>query len=162
MGTSYVYVNLDKRQHFRCGLCTASSGFAAIGHGPGARALALLLCERGSWHGDRISVLADSSDTWDGLHGESINIEPEVLLMLIDVDGMAWLERPLAESSLVFSRICTLASHLRHAGLIQWLDRSFGAGKWQRRQENYLKENTPGPWLGHVIAARDRALKLIA
>lgn len=162
MGASYIYLNRDQRQHFRCGLFTAGSGFSALGHGPGARALALLLCERGSWQGDRIAVLADTSETWDGVHRESLNIEPEVVLMLIDIDGMAWLEKPLSESSLVFSRICTLASHLRHAGLIQWLDRSFGAGKWQRRLEIHAKENTPGPWLEHVIAARDRGLRLFA
>lgn len=160
MGSSYVYLNHDKRQYFRCGLFLASSDFSAIGNGPGGRALALLLSERGSWNGERVSAVSDTSEGWEAVHGELMNIEPEVALMLIDIDGLAWLEEKLADSNLVFSRLCALASHQRHPGIGQLLDRTFGAGNWQRRYRNYLRENTPWPWLEQVTAARDRRLNL--
>src|SRR5262245_31611405 len=98
MGVTYFYVNRGKRQFFTCGLF-ASARFPSIGRGHSARALAILLSERGTWRGDRIAVIGDTSDEFSELQRTGLDIEIEVVLMLMKVDGLGWIQAELDESS---------------------------------------------------------------
>jgi hypothetical protein len=161
MGVTYFYVNLDKRQFFTCGLFGRSSRYSGIGLGPSARALAILLSDRGTWRNDRISIVGDTSEEFSDLLWNGLNIEVEVVLMLIDVDGLEWVEAELDDDILAFEAMCDLAFHLRHLDVVRMLDRKHGAGKWQRKYEHHVRGNTD-IWAEKVIEARDRGIKILA
>src|SRR5262249_21423127 len=135
MSLAHIYLNRDKKQFFHCGLLGFGSHFSAIGMGPGARALAILLSERGQWRNDRISVVAETSKEFDDALSNAVDIEVEVELMLLDVDGLGWIEELLETSIIAFRTMCAFAIHLRHPKVIKMLDRRFGAGNWQRKYE---------------------------
>jgi hypothetical protein len=160
MGVSYFYANQDKRQFFNCGLCGLNSRFWAIGSGPGSRALTILLSSFGTWNGDRISVVADTSEEFDELVIRGINVEIEAELMLTQFDGLSWLEEQLDLSITTFTRVCCYALLLRHAGITEMLNRKYGVGKWQQQYENHLQANTD-LWSEKVIEAKNRGLDLL-
>jgi hypothetical protein len=163
MGVYYHYVNHDKRQHFICGLCSWDDRFSGIGRGPGARALAILLSERGTWRNDRISVIGDDgvdSKEFEYIFVNYIDIEIEAQLMLLDVDGVEWIEAVIDSSPNAFSNLCQFAIHLRRPDVIALLDAKYGVGNWQRRYEEYLKRNTD-TWSQKIVEAGNRRLKLL-
>lgn len=160
MGVDYIYVNQDKGQFYRCGLLGWSSRFSAIGFGPGARALAILLSERGTWRNDRISVIAETSKEFDEIFINAVDIEVEAELMLIDVDGLEWIEAELERSILAFERMCAFALLLRRSDIVNLLDKKFGVGKWQRQYEKHLQANTD-LWSQKIIEAENRHLKIL-
>jgi len=159
MGVAYIYVNHDKGQFFR-GLLGWSSRFSAIGLGPGARALAILLSERGTWRNDRISVVGDTSKEFDEIFINALDIEVEVDLMLIDVDGLEWVEAELERSILAFEKMCAFALLLRRSDLVSMLDKKFGVGKWQKRYAKHLQINTD-LWSHKIVQAKNRSLKIL-
>ena len=160
MGVDYVYLNGDKRQFFHCGLSGFSSRFSAIGAGPGARALAILLSERGSWRNDRISVVADTSPEFDDVFLTGTDVGVEVELMLLDVDGLDWIEGRLEDSGIAFENVCAYAIHLRRADVIRMLDKTFGAGVWQRKYERLLQSGA-ADWSQKVSDAGFRHIRLL-
>jgi hypothetical protein len=160
MGVSYFYLNYAKGQFYHCGLLGWSSRFSAIGSGPGARALAILLSERGTWGTDRISVVADGTKEFDKVFINSLDIEVEVELMLIDVDGLEWIEAELEQSSRAFVKMCAFALLLRRSDILNMLDKKFGVGKWQQRYQKHLKANTD-TWSQRIIEAQSRGLRLL-
>ncbi|QEL14448.1 hypothetical protein [Limnoglobus roseus] len=162
MGLSYFYVNHDKDQFFACGL--GSNGrFWAIGQGRGSRALTILLSSHGTWKGDRISVVDDASEEFEELVVRGLNIEVEVELMLIQFDGLGWLEEwldsPIPEFA-TFARCCSYAILLRHPRITEMLNRKYGVGKWQQQYEKYLQGNTD-LWSDKVIDAKNRGIALL-
>lgn len=159
MGVSYSYVNHDKRQYFTCGLFTGDR-FSSIGYGHSARALAILLSERGDWRGNRVSVIGDTSDEFAVLQRNGLNVVVDVVLMLIEIDGLDWIEAELDNCTDAFMLLCNLALHLRRPDVLRLLDKKLGAGKWQRAYDNHVKGNTD-LWLQKVIEARDRGLRLL-
>lgn len=159
MGVDYIYVNHDKGQFYYCGLLGWSSRFSAIGFGPGARALAILLSERGTWRYDRISVVADTAKEFDEIFISSVDIGVEVELMLIDVDGLEWIEAELERSALAFEKMSAFALLLRRSDIANMLDKKFGVGKWQRRYEKHLQANTD-LWSQRIVEAQNRRLKI--
>ena len=161
MSVSYIYLNADKGQFFHCGLLGYASSFSAIGSGPGARALAILLSERGTWRNDRIAVVGDTSQEFDRALHTGVDVEVEVELMLLDIDGLAWVEELLEKSIIAFRTMCAFALHLRHPNVIRMLDNKFGVGKWQRKYENELKANTD-LWSQMVVDAGIRRIQLLA
>ena len=56
MGNCYSFVNHDKQQFFHVGLFSYNSRLAAIGEGPGVRALAILLNPQEKTHLGRASA----------------------------------------------------------------------------------------------------------
>jgi hypothetical protein len=161
MGVDYIYLNQDKRQYYRCGIFGWGSHFSAIGSGPGARALAILLSERGTWKNDRVSVVADTSKEFDDIFTSGVDIEVEVELMLLDVDGLEWIDERLDQSIIAFTRMCEFAIQLRRPDVMKKLDKKFGVGKWQGRYEEYWKHNT-NVWSQKVTEAGNRQLKILA
>src|SRR5262245_32241284 len=109
MSVAYIYLNADKGQFFHCGLLGYASNFSAIGSGPGARALAILLSERGTWRNDRVAVVGDTSQECDDAFRNGVDIEVEVELMLMDIDGLAWVEELLDSSVIAFRTMCAFA-----------------------------------------------------
>jgi hypothetical protein len=160
MSVAYIYMNPDKKQFYHCGLLGFGSHFSAIGKGPGARALALLLSDRGTWKNDRISVVGDTSIDFENVYVDGTDIEVEVELMLLDVDGPEWLEELLEESIIAFRTVCALAIQLRRPDVIKLLDKKFGVGKWQRTYENELKGNTDF-WSQKIVDAGQRSIQLL-
>jgi hypothetical protein len=160
MGVSYFYVNHDKEQFFDCGLPGLNNRFWAIGAGPGSRVLTILLSSRGTWKGDRISVVADTSEEFDELVIRGVNVEVEAELMLIEVDGLGWLEERLDLSIVTFARVCCYALLLRHPGITEMLNRKYGIGKWQQQYEKHLQVNTD-LWSEKVIDAKNRGIDLL-
>jgi hypothetical protein len=156
MGLDYFYVNQDKDQFFDCGLFGTNSHFSRAGSAPGARALVILL-SCGSWKGDRISVVSDCSAEFEELVTHGLNVEVEAELMLIEFDGLDWIEELL---EVLFNRMCCYALLLRHPGIIDMLDRKYGVGKWQRRYEKHLQGNSDC-WSQRVIDAQNRGLNLL-
>ena len=77
MGVSYFYVNHDKEQFFDCGLPGLNNRFNRIGTEPGSRALAILLSDHGTWKGDSISVVADTSEGFEDLVIRGVNVGVE-------------------------------------------------------------------------------------
>lgn len=152
MGVDYYYLNHDKSQFFDSGLFGLNSRFEYIGSAPGARALAILLSERGTWMGDRISVIGDTSEAFEDAFANGVEITVEAELMLLDVDGLDWLEARLAEpySVLTFKKAYAFATLLKRADVARALDNVFGAGKWQRQYQEYQKGNTDDRYLGTV------------
>ena len=161
MGVSHLYANAAKNQFYDCGLFGFSSNFSAIGKGPGARALALLLSDRGTWKNDPVSIVAETSPEFEKIYVCGIDIEVEVELMLIDVDGLEWLEELLDRSISAFHTTCALAFLLRRADLVAMLDKKFGIGKWQRKYENDLK-GTTDYWSQKIVEASQRSVQLLA
>jgi hypothetical protein len=119
-----------------------SSALSAIGRGPGARGLAILLSDRGTWKGDRLSVIDDASTEFERLYVAAVNIDVEVELMLIDVDGLDWIECELDTNILIFRQMCAFAFLLRRQDIMNMLNAKFGIGKWQRRYETHLQGTT--------------------
>src|SRR4051812_772891 len=163
MGSSYFYVNHDKAQFFNCGLFGSNDRYSQVGVGWGSRALGILLSDLGTWKGDRISVMSDEPPEFDALVRSAIDIEVEAELMLVDVDGLDWLE-PWLDSSIggVFDHLCSFALLLRRADVTALLDRKFGVGKWQHRYKKHLQTQTNNNtdfWSQKVIDAKYRALK---
>jgi hypothetical protein len=115
------YLNPDKGQFFHCGLLGYASSFSAIGSGPGARALAILLSERGTWRNDQIAVVGDTAEAFDDVLRNALDIEVEVELMLLEIDGRAWVEELLEKSIVAFRTMCAFAVHLRHPKVIRML-----------------------------------------
>ena len=161
MGVDYYYVNRIKSQFYSCGLFGRSSRFNAIGQGPGARALAILLSDRGTWKNDRISVVADSVPEFEDIFSTFDNIDASVALMLIDIDGLEWIERSLSESTLVFGLVCAIGILTRRQDVVKLLDTKYGIGKWHKEYERYLHGNTD-LWSQKVIDALNRDLKILA
>jgi hypothetical protein len=159
VGVTYLYVNHDKQQFFTCGLF-GCAGFRSIGIGHSARAAAILLSDNSTWKENRISVMRDTSEDFSNLQWSGLDIEVEVVLTLIEVDGLEWIEAELDGNIEVFTCMCDFAFHQRDRDVIKLLDHKFGAGKWQRKYENYAKGNTDF-WAQKVIQARDRALRLL-
>lgn len=160
MGVEYVYANSRKAQFFHCGLLGWNGKFSGIGRaGPGARALAILLSDRGTWKDDPIAVLGESKE-FDNLVANGVDIAVEVVLMLIEVDGLEWIEAEL-ETSPLFSPMCELAIHLRRPDIVGMLERKFGKGKWQRRYETHLKKHDWWNWTQRVVDAANRQLKIL-
>lgn len=156
MGVDYAYFNPDKRQFFDSGLFGWNSRFNALGRGPGGRALGILLSDFGSWRGDRVFALGESSDEYGTLTTTFDDVEIEAELMLINFDGFEWVER-LANNILAFLRMCDYAMYFRREDVTRLLDETFGPGKWQRRYANHLKSNTH-PSSQKVIDAANRDL----
>jgi hypothetical protein len=156
MGVNHFYVNHDKRQYFLTGLWGYSSRSAAIGQGPGARALAILLSDRGVWQGDRISVVADTSPVFAELQENGVDIEIEAELMLLGLEPLSIAE--CGDSA--FTRLCAYAVLLRHPEAIQILDTKHGPHKWLARYNKSLQHNTDLR-SQRVLAARERALRLL-
>ncbi len=90
----------------------------------------------------------------------SVNVEVEAELMLIEFDGLDWLERLLDASLVSFERMCCYALLLRHPGVSAMMDRKYGVGIWQRRYEKHLQANTD-LWSQRVIDAKNRGLDLL-
>lgn len=134
MGTCYAYRNHDKAQYFDCGLACWNNKRSGLGCGPGARAMGLLLCA--DWSGDRISVENDS-DSLDWQDG-AIDIEVDVVLMLLETDGVEWLD----VAGTGFHVASALAIHLRHPALIASLDKHFGPSAWKKRHADHVSRNT--------------------
>ncbi|MBP3960752.1 hypothetical protein J8F10_36485 [Gemmata sp. G18] len=160
MSLSYFYVNRDKEQFFRCGLDGLNNRFNRVGTEPGSRALAILLSEHGTWQGDRIAVVSDSSEEFEELVIRGIDIGVEVQLMLMKFDGLGWVEECLDVSISMFQRMCCYALLLRHADVTVMLDRKYGPGKWQKRYEKHLQGNTDLQ-SQRVVDAKNRALDLL-
>lgn len=159
MSLGYFYVNHDKDQFFACGL--GSNGrFWAIGQGRGSRALTILLSSHGTWKGDRISVVDDASEEFEELVIRGVNVEVEVELMLIQFDGLGWLEENLDSPVGTFARCCSYALLLRHPGITEMLNRKYGVGIWQQQYEKQLQGNTD-LWSDKVIDAKNRGLALL-
>lgn len=163
MGVSYFYLNHDKSQFFDCGLYGCNDRFAFVGSGPGARALAILLSDRGTWMGDRISVIADTSNAFEEAFVNGVDISVEAELMLLDVDGIEWLETRLAQPHSIgaFMDVCTFARLLRRSDATRALDNVFGAGKWQRKYAEHLQLNNSDTRSQAVLNAQSRGLKLL-
>lgn len=161
MGVDYIYLNQDKKQFFYCGIFGHSSRFSAIGTGPGARALAILLSRQGTWGDNRISVAADTSKKFDDVFLNGVDIEVEVGLMLLDVDGTDWIEERLEDNIIAFKKMCGIAIQLRRPDVMKMLDKVFGKGKWQRKYENHLKGNTD-TWSQKIADAGQRTIRLLA
>jgi len=139
MGATYYYVNHDKLQYFDCGLAHQNSKFSGLGTGLGARALAILLSDRGTWQGDRISVIDDFSSAFLDIFRGYLDIQVEALLMLFDVDGLEWIESGLEDSPDRFALACEIATYLKRRDVMHMLERKFGSGKWQERYSQLLK-----------------------
>lgn len=161
MSATHAYVNHDKAQWFRCGIFGRRDDFHGIGRGPGARALGILLSDRGTWIGDHISIISDFSAAFERLYVTATNIDVEVELMLIDVDGLDWIERDLDSYPIMFRQMCAFATLLRRKDIIDMLNAKYGIGKWQRRYERELQGNTD-LWSQSIIDAAQRNLKLLA
>lgn len=142
MSISHFYANTDKRQYFDCGIFGWDNRFRAIGLGPGARALAILLSERGTWRNDRISVVAETDPEFGDFYEHWLNIEIEAELMLLDVDGFDWLDDQVHDSTSAFLRLCDFAIYLRDPLVTRYLDGKFGVGNWNRRYRECLKHTT--------------------
>ncbi len=160
MGLSYFYVNFDKGQFFDCGLDGLNNRFNRVGTEPGSRALAILLSDHGTWKGDRVAVVADTSEEFEELVTRGIDIVVETELMLMKFDGLGWVEELLDVSISMFQRMCCYSLLLRHSGVTEMLDRKYGAGKWQRRYEKHVQINTDR-WSQRVIDAKNRGLDLL-
>ncbi|MBA4189333.1 MAG: hypothetical protein C0467_15155 [Planctomycetaceae bacterium] len=160
MGLSYFYVNRDKVQFFDSGLACSNNRFNRVGTEPGSRALAILLSEHGTWQGDRIAVVGDTSEEFEELVIRGIDIVVEAELMLTNFDGLGWVEERLDASISMFQRMCCYALLLRRADVAAMLDRKYGIGKWQGRYENHLQDNTD-LWTQRVIDAKNRGLDLM-
>lgn len=160
MGMDYIYANSDKGQYYYCGLLGWSCRFSAVGLGPGARALAILLSDRGTWRNDRVSVVADTSKEFEEIFVNWIDIEVEAELMLIEVDGLKWIEDEIDRSNVAFEKMCAIALLLRRSDVVSMLDTKFGVGKWQRQYEKYLQGNTD-LWSQKVVEAQHRSLKIL-
>jgi hypothetical protein len=141
MGAEYYYVNHDKLQYFSCGVADENSKFSGLGMGLGARALAILLSDRGTWEGDRISVVNDYSPMFLEIYQGYFDIQVEALLMLIDVDGLEWIDSELESSPSHFALACEIATYLKRRDVTHMLERKFGGGKWQERYNQHLKSD---------------------
>lgn len=160
MGLGYFYVNRDRAQFFDCGLAGLNNRFDRVGTEPGSRALAILLSDHGTWQGDRIAVVGDTSGEFEEVVIRGTDIVVEAELMLVTFDGLGWVEECVDLSITMFQRMCCYALLLRHAGVSAMLDRRYGVGKWQRRYENQLQGNTD-LWSQRVIDAKNRGLDLL-
>ncbi len=81
--------------------------------------------------------------------------------MLIDIDGLKWIDRSLDDSSLGFPMVCAIGILFRRQDVISLLDTKFGIGKWHREYENYLRGNTD-LWSQKIIDTLNRNLKILA
>jgi hypothetical protein len=106
-------------------------------------------------------VVSDISPEFDEIFMNSVDIEVEVELMLLDVDGLEWIEAELEQSILAFERMCAIALLLRRSDVVTMLDKRFGVGKWQRRYDNHLK-GTTDIWSQKIVEAQNRRLKILA
>lgn len=154
MGVSYFYVNHDKQQFFYSGLFGWNSRFTSLGCGPGARALGIVLSDGGLWRGDRISAIGDSSDDYCRIARSFSDVEIEAELMLIDHDGLEWIE--LQDNIIAFTRMCDYATYFRRQDIASLLDKTFGAGKWHRRYTRHRQ--TGNNWDQKVADAASREL----
>lgn len=161
MSLDYAYVNHDKRQHYFCGMLGWRSDFAAIGCGPGARALGILLSDRGKWSRDRISVVSDTSAELSDLTAASVDIGVDVTLMLLDVDGTEWIDSQLETSTEAFRRMCAIAIQLRRSDVLDMLNNRFGVGNWQRRYKAETDQSFD-PWQIRLSEALKRGIETLA
>ena len=160
MGLCYFYINRDKEQFFDCGLAGLNNRFNRVGTEPGSRALAILLSDHGTWQGDRIAVVGDTSDEFEEMVIRGTDIVVEAELMLMKFDGLGWVEERLDVSITMFQRMCCYALLLRHPDVRAMLDQKYGAGKWEGRYEKHLQGNTD-LWSQRVIDAKNRGLDLL-
>jgi hypothetical protein len=114
MSIEFCYANCDLRQYFFIGLFGTNSGGEALGRNEGARALTLLISERGSWRGQRISLIGSTSEEMTGLRNSFVDIEVEAELMLLEFDGFECVESALnIYPASTFLHLCELAIYLR-------------------------------------------------
>lgn len=156
VGTSYGYANRDRREYFSCGLFGAGSRHSALGCGPAARALGLLLSEHGAWCGGRIAVVRDTADEWSTLRRESVDVGVEAELLLLEIDGFEWLETRVRESDATLLRLGDFAVHLQRTDVAGFLDATFGETEWRRRHGKASREVA---FDDTVLAARRRGLR---
>lgn len=162
MSLDYFYVNRDKRQFFPVGLPDTNSRFGAVGTGRGARALALLLSERGAWRGDRIALVSDTDAEFEELVARGADIRIEAELAVLAFGGLEQLESELDSCSSSFERMCAYALILGHKAVTAMLDQKFGQRKWQLRYEQSLQSHpTVDQWTQRVIDAKNRGLTLV-
>ncbi|MGE3316581.1 MAG: hypothetical protein AB7O26_15805 [Planctomycetaceae bacterium] len=160
----YSYINHDKRQYFTSGLWAHGVRFNYVGRGPGARALAILLSELGTWRNDRISVMGDDgvdSEEFAVIFREYVDVEVEAQLLLIDVDGLDWISKEIDESQLVLVDLCQFAIYFRHPKVIALLDSKYGVGVWQKNYEKHLRRYADSTSTQRFINAANRNLKLL-
>lgn len=123
MSLDYFYVNRDKCQFFPVGLPNTNSRFAAAGTGAGARALALLLSDRGVWRGDRIALVSDTDAEFEELVARGTDIRIEAELAVLAFGGLEEIERELDLYPSTFERMCAYALLLGHEAVNAMLDR---------------------------------------
>ncbi len=161
MGVGYLYVNDHKDHFFWVGLFGQSSSLRAVGHGHGARALGLLLMPGGSWSGDRIRVVADTGEPFEGaIYGLYEDVSVEAELMVIDRDGLDSFREPLKSHDANFTWFCDYAQILGRADVASLLDDVYGKDEWPKKYGSYQKHTT-NHWSESVYRAKNRNIRLV-
>jgi hypothetical protein len=63
------------------------------------------------------------------------------LLLLLDADGLEWIESGIESSPHQFTLACEIATYLKRRDVTHMLERKFGNGKWQERYSQLLKND---------------------
>ena len=159
MGIDYAYANHTKKQYFDVGLFGESCGGKHAGYSFGSRALSLLISEQGSWSCDSIEMVTDVTDKSLQISAEYTNIGVEAELLILDVDGVEVFVE-LGELDLTtFTKLCLYAMILRRPDVLEFLDRKYGPGGWQKQYKDHYRSMSSG-MENAIHEAQSRALVL--
>jgi len=147
LGVDYLYVNHSKKQYFDIGLFGESCRFHSAGFNFGSRALSLLISEKGGWNNDSIEMINDTTDKSLHISSEYTEINVELELLLLDIDGTENFNKFYNESEFdftTFSHLCLYAMILRIPEAIELLNNKYGSGVWQKQFKDHYHDNKAG------------------
>lgn len=154
MGVYYHYINHSKREYFAISALGGAIKFSAIGHNLAARAFGLLIARPnpethmgmyricGRWCDDNVVLDGDDyNPEWDTITDTYRNIGPDLIPMLVEVDGFEPIAQAASSDDWFFMELSYLTISGQTPQLEAEMIRVFGEG-YRSRYGMLCRENS--------------------